>query len=254
MVENTDFCYPNKIDFFGTTLFNVCHFTEHDLQDYKSYNKYTEGNFEVNNSELNASLSNDLNHNEESHHVDIYDSYAHEFNIFQNIYPPIHRKTMLIAISNFCEKQIEIMCIELNKLLPDCMIDDRWPGNDAISSYRRFLVNNAGFEFNNLDKHWQYFQAIKSIRNIFCHSEGEIDLDKTKVSKKIRAFCQRYPHIRVHNNHIIIEERCIDEIIAALILFFKMLAKEVFDFMRRYEAVNGRFEIDLPPGASRTPI
>lgn len=44
MELNTEFCYPNIIDFFGTILFHLCHFTEVDLHNYKPYDKYTESN------------------------------------------------------------------------------------------------------------------------------------------------------------------------------------------------------------------
>lgn len=46
MELETEFRYPNVIDFFGTTLFHLCHFTTLDLHNYAAYNKYSENNIE----------------------------------------------------------------------------------------------------------------------------------------------------------------------------------------------------------------
>lgn len=52
MELETEFRYPNVIDFFGTTLFHLCHFTTLDLHNYAAYNKYSENNIENSNDKL----------------------------------------------------------------------------------------------------------------------------------------------------------------------------------------------------------
>lgn len=252
MLDSSEFSYPNKIDFFGSTLFHICDFTQDDLSNYLSYDLYSEENLKTSDSEVGLALTRALEATEEKYHGDIYESYASDFNTFQNIYTPIHRKTMLIALYNFCECQIETLCCEVNKLQPQNVINDQWSGRDVLNSFRKLLTHQAGFDFDGIGKKWQYFQVIKLIRNALSHSEGEIDQRKTKISKKINVFCKKNKHIRISNNHLIIEHGFIMELVTELIALFSALDNEVKAYIRRYEAENGRFDVPLPPGASST--
>lgn len=254
MLESSEFSYPNKINFFGTTLLHLCDFTKDDLKDYLSYDLYSEGNLKASENKVGLALTHDLEASGEEHHEGIYDSYAHDFYPFQNIYTPIHRKTMLIALYNFFECQVETLCHEVNKLQPKSNIDDKWPGRDVLNSFRKLLTHAAGFNFDKMDRNWQYLQIIKLLRNTLSHSEGEIDKRKPKISLKINEFSKKNEEIRIYNGHIIIEENFIRELIAILISFFSALDKEVVAYIHRYEAENGRFELELPVGASMTPL
>lgn len=254
MLESSEFSYPNKIDFFGTTLLHLCDFTKDDLKNYLSYDLYSESNLMASDNEVGLALTHDLETSGEENHEEIYDSYAHDSHTFQDIYTPIHRKTMLIALYNFFECQVETLCREVNKLQPKNNIDDKWPGRDVLNSFRKSLTNSAGFNFDKIDKNWQFLQVIKLLRNMLSHSEGEIDKRKTKISLKINEFCKKNKEIRIYRGHIIIERNFIRELIAVLISLFSALNKEVVAYIHRYEAENGRFELDLPLGASRTPL
>lgn len=254
MLDSSEFAYPNKIDFFGTTLFHLCDFTQDDLSNYLSYDLYSEKNLKASDNEVGLALTHALEASEEEYYEDIYASYASDFNTLQNIYTPIHRKTMLIALYNFCECQIETLCREVDKLQPQSNIDDKWPGRDVLNSFRKLLTQNSGFNFEKIDKRWQYLQVIKLIRNTLSHSEGEIDERKTKLSKKINDFCKKNKNIRIPNNHLIIERGFIRELVTELIALFSALDHEVKAYIRRYEAENGRFDVPLPSGASRTPL
>ncbi|GAB2933390.1 hypothetical protein [Hafnia psychrotolerans] len=252
MLESSEFSYPNKIDFFGTTLLHLCDFTQDDLNNYLSYDMYSEDNLKASDNDVGLALTHALEESEEKYHEDIYGSYALDFNTFQNIYTPIHRKTMLIALYNFYECQVETLCREVNKLQPKNDIDDKWPERDVLNSFRKLLTHTAGFNFDKIDKNWQYLQIIKLIRNTLSHSEGEIDKRKTKISIKINGFCNKNEEIRISNGNIIIERGFIRELIAVLISLFCALNKEVIAYIHRYEEENGRFELILPSGASRT--
>jgi hypothetical protein len=251
---SSEFAYPNKIDFFGTTLFHLCDFTLRDLDNYLSYDLYSEENLKASDNEVGLALTRALEASGEKYNEDIYGYYASDFNTFQNIYTLIHRKTMLIALYNFSECQIETLCREVNKLQLQNIIDDKWPGSDVLKSFRKLLTHHIGFDFGRLDKNWQYLQVVKLIRNVLSHSEGEIDKRKTKISKKINDFCKKNKNIRIFNNNLIIEQGFIRELVTELIALFSALDHEIKAYIRRYEAENGCFDVPLPSGASRTPL
>ncbi|MDU4664043.1 MAG: hypothetical protein E6Y37_15775, partial [Enterobacter hormaechei] len=82
MELETEFRYPNVIDFFGTTLFHLCHFTTLDLHNYAAYNKYSENNIENSNDKLCDEINKRLKKNGEEYHEDIIDSYSQEIQEF----------------------------------------------------------------------------------------------------------------------------------------------------------------------------
>lgn len=101
MELDTEFCYPNVIDFFGTTLFHLCHFTTIDLHNYAAYNKYAENNIEESNKRLSDEISQRLENNDKEYHEDIIGHYSQEIQEFGNIYPPMHRKAMVITLARY---------------------------------------------------------------------------------------------------------------------------------------------------------
>lgn len=101
MELDTEFRHPNVIDFFDTTLFHLCHFTKSDLFDYSAYNQYTENNIKQSDKLISDEISKHFKNNDESHHEDIICSYSREFQEFGDIYPSMHRKSMVIALYNF---------------------------------------------------------------------------------------------------------------------------------------------------------
>lgn len=54
---------------------------------------------------------------------DIINSFSQDVHDIGEIYPSIHRKSMVIALYNFLEHQIKTLCIEVNKLFPADMSD-----------------------------------------------------------------------------------------------------------------------------------
>lgn len=101
MEPDSDFCYHNVIDFFGTTLCHICHFTKSDLFDYSAYNQYVEKNIKLSKKKVSEEISRDFNKYNECHHEMIISSYSQELQELGDIYPAIHRKSMVIALCNF---------------------------------------------------------------------------------------------------------------------------------------------------------
>jgi len=256
MEPDTEFKYPNVIDFFGTTLCHICHFTTHDLMNYAEYNKYAEGNIQKSNSDVDNQISLLLEKNDESAHEDIISSFDRDFQELGDIYPSIHRKSMVIALYNFFEHQIKTLCIEVNKLLPADM-STQYFREVCIKRYRRFLRREAGFDIKPGDKLWELWEdmlKVEQIRHVLVHSEGEIEENRVDRHADIESYCKRKNSIRVHLYRILIENGFVATLISDLITLFEKLDNHVHAFIRRYQNEHGRYEVPLPPGASRTPL
>ncbi|QXB24172.1 hypothetical protein [Lelliottia amnigena] len=256
MELDTEFCHPNVIDFFGTTLFHICHFTTIDLHNYAAYNKYAENNIEKSNDKLSDEINKHLERNGEEDHEEIIDSYSQEIREFGDIYPPLHRKAMVITLYNFFEHQVKTLCAEINKLLPQDM-SDKYLKDVCIKRYRQFLRRVTGFDINQgggLWKHWEDMLKVEQIRHVLVHSEGEIEKHRAARHADIENYCKHKKNIRLIRNRIIIDDGFVAELISALISFFELLDKQVRAFIRRYENEHGAFEVPLPAGASRTPL
>lgn len=257
MELDTEFRYPNVIDFFGTTLFHLCHFTSIDLDKYSAYNKYSENNIKESNSRIFEEISRSLERNCEECHEDIIDSYSQEMQEFGDIYPSMHRKAMVITLYNFFEHQIKTLCAEINKLLPQDMSGKYKFKDVCIKNFRKFLRCEAGFDINQgnvLWERWEDMLKVEQIRHVLVHSEGEIDQHRVERLSDIESYCKRIKTIRLNRHEIIIDEDYVAGLIIELISLFKILDEQVKAFIQRYESEHGRFEVPLPPGASRTPL
>lgn len=257
MELDTEFRYPNVIDFFGTTLFHLCHFTKTDLYNYAAYNKYAENNIDKSNGKLCDEINKRLENNSEECHEDIIDSYSQKIREFSDIYPPMHRKAMVITLYNFFEHQIKTLCSEINKLLPHDMSEAYSLSNVCIKEYRKFLRREAGFDMSQGDllwKRWEDMLKVEQIRHVLVHSEGEIEKHRAERLADIENYCKQKKEIRLIRHRIIIDEGYVAGLIAELISLFELLQKQVSAFIRRYENVHGHYDILLPPGASRIPL
>ncbi|HCW0181795.1 TPA: hypothetical protein OW286_005232 [Citrobacter freundii] len=257
MELDTEFRYPNVIDFFGSTLFHLCHFTTIDLHNYAAYNKYSENNIEKSNAELSNEIGRRLENSSKEYHEDIIDNYSQEIQEFGNIYPPMHRKAMVITLYNFFEHQIKTLCTEINMLLPQDMSKTYSLSNPCIKEYRKFLRREAIFDMNpggELWKGWEDMLKVEQIRHVLVHSEGEIDNHKAERLADIENYCKQKKDIRLIRHRIIIDEGYVAGLISELIALFGLLEKQVSEFIRRYESKHGHYDILLPPGASRIPL
>ncbi|EPF3218086.1 hypothetical protein [Enterobacter hormaechei] len=252
MNYDIEFRYPNVIDFFGTTLFHICHFTEIDLLNYKDYDNYNEKNLEVSVENLSHYLHDTLERYDEKDHQDIYESYGWDFNRLESIYTSIHRKAMIITLYNFFEHQIKTLCLEVEKLIfQDC---SSYFNKDCLKDYRRFLKKEANFDFKMINTLWDDMISIKLVRNTLVHSEGEIKNEKSNNLKTIKHYCKKKDNIRLISNRIIIDKVFVHNLLNEMLKLFDLLEKEVMAFIRRYEDKHGRFEVTLPDGASKTPF
>lgn len=256
MEPDSEFCYPNIIDFFGTTLCHICHFTKSDLFDYSAYNKYAESNIKQSDRMISDEVSQHLKNNDEIHHEDIISSYSREFQEFGDIYPAMHRKSMVIALYNFFEHQVKTMCTEINKLLP-LDVSDKYLKEISIKRYRQFLRREAGFNLNQGSTLWELWEdmlKVEQIRHVLVHSEGEIENHRADRLAHIDGYCKIKKNIRLIRNRIIIDDGFVAALITDLITLFEQLDRQVSAFIRRYEIAHGSYEVPLPPGASRTPL
>lgn len=256
MEPDNEFSYPNVIDFFGTTLCHISHFTTYDLLNYADYNKYAEGNIQKSNLDVDNQISLLLEKNDESDHEEIICSFSTEFQGFGDIYPSIHRKSMVIALYNFFEHQIKTLCIEVNQLLPADM-GTQYFSDVCIKSYRRFLRREAGFDIKPGDTLWELWEdmlKVEQIRHVLVHSEGEIEKNRVDRHADIESYCKRKKNIRLYRYRILIDNGFVATLISDLITLFEKLDNHVHAFIRRYEIEHGRYEVPLPPGASRTPL
>lgn len=256
MEPDTEFGYPNVIDFFGTTLFHRCHFAEVDLQSYKAYDKYAEANLVKSNKLLCDEVNQIIANAEDSDHADILDSYGQELNELQTVYPAMHRKAIVITLYNFFEHQIKTLCEETNKLLPKDMTESCLK-EVCIKRYRKFLRRFAGFDINQGSALWELWEdmlKVEQIRHVLVHSEGEIEKHRTDRLSHIDGYSKIKKNIRLNRNRIIIDDGFVATLIDDLITLFGLLDGQVFAFIRRYENAHGRYEVPLPPGASRIPF
>lgn len=193
MEPDIEFKYPNVIDFFGTTLCHICHFTTHDLLNYSDYDKYAEGNIQKSNTDVDNQISLLLKKNDERDHDEIICSFNTEFQEFGDIYPSIHRKSMVIALYNFFEHQIKTLCIEVNRLLPADM-SAKYFRDVCIKRYRKFLRREAGFDIKPGDILWEVWEdmlKVEQIRHVLVHSEGEIEENRVDRHADIESYCKR---------------------------------------------------------------
>lgn len=256
MEPDCEFKYPNIIDFFGTTLCHICHFTTHDLLNYAAYDKYAEANISKSGSDVGYQISRLLEQNDERVHEDIIICFSSEIQEFEDIYPSIHRKSMVIALYNFFEHQIKTLCIEVNKLLPADM-SDKYFRDVSIKNYRKFLRCEAGFDISPgglIWKLWENMLKVEQIRHVLVHSEGEIEEHRVDRHADIMSYCKHRKSIRINRHKILIDNGFVATLISDLITLFKELDNHVQEFIKRYENEHGRYEVLLPSGASRTPL
>lgn len=194
MEEDIEFRYPKIIDFFGTTLFHLCHFTTIDLHNYAAYNEYSERNIADSNVRICEEVQRQLDANEERFHEQIIDNYSQEFQEFGDIYPPMHRKAMVITLYIFFEHQIKTLCSEINKLLP-CDKSREYNFKEvSIKRYRKFLRCEAGFDLCQGDLLWNLWEdalKVEQIRHVLVHSEGEIERHRVERVADIEHYCKR---------------------------------------------------------------
>lgn len=256
MSESNTFGYPHPVDYFGSRLFQICHLTANDLHNYKMYDRYAEMNLARSVSDVSEELHRILEKKHESEHEDISDFFAGDFNEYGNIFPYLHRKSMMITLFNFYEHQIETLCHEVNKLLPKDMTDEYFKGT-CLKSFRIFLHREAGFNISQgegLWGAWEDMLKVEQIRHVLVHSEGEVDNDKSKPLADIRNYCNRRKHIRLFGHKIIIGDGFVAALIKELIRIFELLAEQSANFVRRYINEHGSYDFPLPPRASRTPL
>lgn len=163
---------------------------------------------------------------------------------------------MVIALYNFFEHQIKTLCIEVNRLLPSD-VSSKYFRNVCIRSYRKFLRCEAGFDLNPGDllwKLWEEMLKVEQIRHVLVHSEGEIEKHRVERQADIESYCKRRSNIKLHQHRILIDKGYVATLISDLINLFEKLDNHVHAFIRRYENEHGRYEVLLPPGASRTPL
>ncbi|EFB3463861.1 hypothetical protein AB9E44_21560 [Escherichia coli] len=257
MELDTEFRYPNVIDFWGTTLYHLCQFTLLDLNKYAAYNNYAENNIEESNKRLCEEIEQRIKKSDKKYHEDIIDDYHQEMQEFGDIYPPMHRKAMVITLYDFFERQIKTLCTEINKLLPKDVSEEYSFSKACIKNYRKFLRREAGFDINqgnNLWKRWEDMLKVEQIRHVLVHSEGEIENHRAERLADIKSYCNRKENIRLNKHKIIIDEGYVAGLITELISLFELLGKQVNLFIRRYESEHGSYEVPLPQGASRTPL
>lgn len=256
MEPDSEFQYPNIIDFFGTTLCHICHFTTHDLLDYAAYDKYAEANIFKSHLDVDDQISCLLEKSEENNHEDIISSFSTEFQEFGDIYPSIHRKSMVIALYNFFEHQMKTLCIEVNKLLP-ADVSDKYFRDVSIKNYRKFLRREAGFDINSGGLIWTLWEdmlKVEQIRHVLVHSEGEIEKHRVDRHADIESYCKRRKNIRLYRHRILLDNGFVVTLISDLITLFEKLDNHVYAFIKRYENEHGRYDVLLPPGSSRTPL
>ena len=257
MELDTEFRYPNVIDFFGTPLFHLCHFTTIDLHNYATYNNYIENNIKKSNDMLSDEINKRLKDNGDECHEDIIDSYSQEIRELGEFYPPMHRKAMVITLYNFFEHQVKTLCAEINKLLPQDM-SEQYLKDVCIKRYRKFLRREASFDINQGNLLWELWEdmlKVEQIRHVLVHSEGEIESQRLeRVADDIENYCKQKNGIRLIRHRIIIDEGYVSGLIAEFISLFDLLDRQVNAFIRRYESEHGRYEVPLPLGASRTPL
>ncbi|ELN1123863.1 hypothetical protein RY678_004260 [Escherichia coli] len=258
MELDTEFRYPNVIDFFGTTLFHLCHFTTIDLHNYAAYNKYAENNIAKSNKRICEEIEQRIKESDKKYHEDIIDSYHQEMQEFGDIYPPMHRKSMVITLYNFCEHQIKTLCLEINKRLPEDMsVKYKLKDDICIKKYRKFLRREAGFDIHpsaELWNLWENMLKVEQIRHVLVHSEGEIEKHRAERLADIKSYCNRKENIRLNKHKIIIDEGYVAGLITELISLFELLDRQVNLFIRRYESKHGSYEVPLPQEASRTAL
>ena len=257
MEQDTEFSYPNIIDFFGTTLFHLYHFTKIDLHNYAAYNKYAENNIAQSNIKVSEEVQKKLDRNDINLHEDIIDSYSQVFQEFGDIYPSMHRKAMVIILYNFSEHQIKTLCTEINKLLPKDMSDEYSFKEISIKNHRKFLRREAGCYINQgniLWRLWEDMLKVEQIRHVLVHSEGKIEKHRGERLADIESYCKRKKNIRLLQHCIIIDDGYVEGLVADLISLFEQLKNQVILFIRRYENEHGMYDIPLPPGASRTQL
>lgn len=238
-----EFCYPNVIDFFGTTPCHLCDFTIRDLEKYASYDKYAEGNIEKSNLFVSEQIDHLLERNHKNNHEGIIESFSTEFQEFEDIFPSIHRKSLVIALYNFTEHQIKTLCEAINKLLPPGM-SRKYFRDVSIKNYRKFLRSEAGFSINQGQKLWGLWEEllkVEQIRHLLVHSEGEIEEHRVGLKLDLENYCKQKKGIRVYGNSIIIDKGFIKSLIADLISLFELLDRQVHAFIKRYENVHGRY-------------
>lgn len=257
MELDTEFRYPNIIDFFGTTLFHLCHFTTIDLHNYAAYNKYSENNIGKSTGNLCDEINQHLEINSEEYHEDIIDSYSQEISELDDVYPPMHRKAMVITLYNFFEHQIKTMCAKINMLLLQDMSCKYKFKDVSIINYRQYLRREAGFVINQGDLLWERWEdmlKVEQIRHVLVHSEGEIEKHRAERLADIENYCKQKKGIRLIRHRIIIDDGYVAGLIAELISLFELLDRQVSTFIRRYESEHGSYDVPLPLGASRTSL
>lgn len=258
MELDTAFRYPNVIDFWGTTLYHLCHFTSLDLDKYAAYNKYAENNIEDGNKRLCEEIELRIKESDKKYHEDIIDNYHQEMQEFGDIYPPMHRKAMVITLYNFFEHQIKTLCTEINKLLPHDM-SGKYKFDDGVElkECRKFLKCESDFEIKRGGEFWNLWEdmlKVAQIRHVLVHSEGEVEKHRAERLADIKSYCNRKENISLNRHKIIIDEGYVAGLITELISLFEQLDRQVNAFICRYESEHGSYEVPLPLGASRTPL
>lgn len=206
MELDTECRYPNVIDFWGTTLYHLCHFTSLDLDKYAAYNNYAENNIKKSNKSLCEEIDQRLKESDKKYHEDIIDSYHQEMQEFDDIYPPMHRKAMVITLYNFFEHQIKTLCTEINKLLPQDMSEAYSFSKACVKDYRKFLRREAIFDMHpggELWKSWEDMLKVEQIRHVLVHSEGEIEKHRADRLAHIKSYCNRKEKISLNRHKIL---------------------------------------------------
>ncbi|MCI5191171.1 MAG: hypothetical protein D3905_15575 [Candidatus Electrothrix sp. AS4_5] len=201
---------------------------ERELCEYMQFHKTTESLWQETDKQLQSNLIDILKKIPEEHHQDTIDAYSWELHQNQYKFPDIHRESLVIAIYNFVEAELNRLCSIISESI-ESKIKLKNLHGQGVNRALLYLSKVAELDMSKMGGERSYIKEVNRLRNAIVHRGGFLLEDK---NDELNRFVSENPNLSGQpGNKVSLAPALIEELINNLIEFFKKLGSEVHKFI-----------------------
>ncbi|EHN67944.1 hypothetical protein [Aliivibrio fischeri] len=213
----------DSLDIFKSRLPCYCNLALQDLIYFKNFNNELDELWVKKSSQLDFEISSKLKNSEEGLHEDIVDFYQWDSTLI-DIYPSIHRESLIISIFNLLEHHLNVLCLKFSEVFAlNLKVNDL--KDKGITRSFKYFSKVVGLSFKSVEKEKTFIANVNKLRNFIVHN-GSIINQNNEVN-----FVRRNEFLSLtSSNRLIISNGFITEFINILESFWDGLDKLVLEY------------------------
>ncbi len=131
----------------------------------------------------------------------VYEYYGDDLWRMNEVFPSIHRESMLITIFSILENQLNFICKELAPRAK-CDIGLAELGARGIDRCKVYLKRVVGVSFPSGSKYWRDIKMFQNLRNIIVHNNSRLD-NNGKGHKAIKDYIRKSKYLGLDDRNTI---------------------------------------------------